>query len=141
MLNMKKKAGSLNTTDTLIGEESHVEGNIVSQASLRIDGRITGDIECAGDLTLGEKAEIFSNVKARNIYNAGVIHGSITSKGMLNITNTGKVFGSITVSCLSIAEGGILQGTSKMSEVSKAKSEPTDFKPKLQKVEKTVAEA
>ncbi|CAM3626495.1 bactofilin family protein [Marinicrinis lubricantis] len=114
MLSKKNKEMNPNQTDTLIGEGSTVEGNIKSQAGLRIEGKVTGDIECTGDVTIGEKGSAHSNIKARNVINAGTIEGSVESKGTLNVTSTGKVIGDINVSSLIIAQGGIFQGSSTM---------------------------
>lgn len=109
---MKSKHSGI--IDTLIGEGTIVEGNLRTKSSIRIEGRIDGDIECAGDVTIGELGTVCSNIQARSIVNAGVIQGSVHAKEMLTITKTGKVYGSIQVASLYIAEGGILEGTSRM---------------------------
>jgi cytoskeletal protein CcmA (bactofilin family) len=141
MLN-NKKAKSQRTTDTLIGDKSRVEGKIISQASLRIEGQVTGDIECAGDITIGAAGIAYSNISAQNVYNAGTIHGSVTTKEKLTIANTGKVFGSIAVGTLNITEGGIFQGISKMNSTSpSSKEEAQDLKPLLHKIETPAAAA
>lgn len=99
---------------TLIGEGTIIEGNLRTQASIRIEGRIDGDIECTGDVTIGEQGTACSNINARSVIAAGTIEGSIRVKEMLTITKTGKVYGHIQVPVLHVAEGGILQGTSRM---------------------------
>jgi cytoskeletal protein CcmA (bactofilin family) len=141
----KSKELNPNSTDTLVGLGSTVEGNITSKASLRIEGQLLGDIFCEGDVTIGEKAKLLSNISARNVYNAGQIEGSIQTRGVLTITPTGKVAGDINVKSLSIAEGGIFQGSSKMVTIPETPvndrdkpSEPDrlDRKTHLQKVEK-----
>ncbi len=138
MLNRKKSGLNAGKTDTLIGEDTLIEGNIQSRAGLRIEGRIMGDIECAGDVVIGEKGVTHSNVVARNVVNAGTINGSIHAKEMLTITETGKVYGSINVASVIIAKGGLFQGTSRMenkpAESERKKQE--DGKPALSKVEK-----
>jgi cytoskeletal protein CcmA (bactofilin family) len=103
-----------NMTDTLIGEGTIVEGSITSAASLRIEGHVTGDIHCTGDVTIGEKGLAASEITARNIINAGTIRGAVKTSGKLTITSTGKVHGNIHVAKLVIADGGAFEGTSKM---------------------------
>jgi cytoskeletal protein CcmA (bactofilin family) len=114
MFKNKKKTMNPNITDTLIGEGSQFEGRIKSEASVRVEGSITGDIECAGDVTVGEHGIVKSNINARNIIIAGSVHGNILTKGVLKITSTGKLFGNTTTASLMIDEGGVFQGTSKM---------------------------
>lgn len=122
MFKGKKKQINPNITDTLVGEGSHFEGRIKSEASLRIEGMVTGDMECTGDVTVGERGIVKSNISARNIIIAGSVHGNIMSKGILKITATGKLYGNTTTASLMIDEGGLFQGTSKM-EVKSTSSE------------------
>lgn len=104
-----------NTTDTLIGEGSTFEGRIRSEASLRVEGHVNGDIECEGDVTIGENGEARSNITARNVTIAGKVYGNVTTKGLLTITATGQLYGNTMSQSLVIAEGGVFQGQSKMN--------------------------
>lgn len=119
------------TTDTLIGTGTTIEGKLQSNASIRIDGMVRGDIQCKGDLYIGEQAVLHSDVQAANIYHAGKIHGTVTTNGTLHITESGKVYGDLDVMKIKIAEGAVFEGTIIMrnAEDSKqvnaqAKSEP-----------------
>lgn len=112
----KSKQPDVTKTDTLIGEGTTFEGKITSQASIRIEGRVIGDIVCQGDLTVGEGAEIQSNVQARNITIAGQINGDVTAAHKLAITASGKLFGNATSDTFTIEEGGIFTGSSMMKQ-------------------------
>ena len=114
----KEKETDINpdTTDTIIGESSRIEGNVYTKASLRIEGQIEGDIETEGDVTIGKQGEAVSNIQARNVLNAGIIRGSVQTKGELTITESGKLIGDIQVASLSIANGGQFHGTSTMDQ-------------------------
>jgi cytoskeletal protein CcmA (bactofilin family) len=114
MFKGKKRPINPNTTDTLIGEGTNFEGRIKSEASIRIEGHITGDVECTGDVTVGEKGSVKSNISARDIIIAGTVTGNIVTKGKLTITSTGSLHGNISATSFIIDEGGIFQGTSKM---------------------------
>ncbi|NBI28467.1 polymer-forming cytoskeletal protein [Chengkuizengella sp. YPA3-1-1] len=102
-----------NKTDTLIGEGSYFDGNIKSEASIRIDGKIVGDIHCEGDVIIGENGVAVSNITARNTTVVGKIEGNVETK-KLQISSTGKVHGNISISILSIEDGGKFEGSSKM---------------------------
>jgi cytoskeletal protein CcmA (bactofilin family) len=114
MFKGKKASINPNTTDTLIGEGSVFEGRIRSEASIRIEGQITGDIECTGDVTVGEKGIVKSNISARDVIIAGSVHGNVVTKGKLTITSTGALHGNTSAVAFIIDEGGIFQGSSKM---------------------------
>lgn len=110
-------------TDTLIGQSTVFEGRIKSEASLRIEGQIIGDIECIGDVTIGEMGFAKSNITAREIIIAGKVQGNVVAKGTLNITSSGQLTGNATTKSLVISEGGIFQGSSKMDSKSEAKAD------------------
>ncbi|WP_409342388.1 polymer-forming cytoskeletal protein [Paenibacillus sp. MBLB4367] len=103
-----------NTTDTLIGEGTVYEGKIKSEASVRIEGQMIGDVECQGDVTVGEKGSVKSNLSARDVVIAGSVNGNVTAKGKLTIRATGRVFGNVQAAAFVIDDGGVFQGTSKM---------------------------
>jgi cytoskeletal protein CcmA (bactofilin family) len=125
MLN-RKKQGKIDpaTTDTLIGEGTSLEGDIKSQASIRLEGRIKGNIECEGDVIIGEKGEAISDISARNVTIAGSVFGNVTTTEKLTITSIGRLHGNACPKILVIEEGGVLMGTSQMnSEVAAASEE------------------
>ncbi|OXM85157.1 bactofilin family protein [Paenibacillus rigui] len=122
----KKSKRDSFATDTLIGEGTLFEGRIKSEASIRIEGQITGDVDCAGDVTIGEHGVVKSNVIARNVILAGHVHGNVLCKGKLTIRSTGKLYGNTTAQSLIIDEGGVFQGTSKMDNGSVSNPDPSN---------------
>lgn len=114
--NKRKMKFDPNMTDTLIGEGSQFEGHIRSEASIRVEGDIKGDITCAGDVTVGEKGSAHSHIKARNIIIAGTVTGNVEASGKLTIKATGQLMGNMAALELSIETGGVFQGTSSMNQ-------------------------
>jgi len=115
MLRNKKRKIDPDTTDTLIGEGTVFEGKIRSEAGIRVEGRIVGDIECTGDVIVGEKGVLYSNIHARHVELAGSVHGNVTAQGQLTIRSTGKLYGNLTAQRLNIEAGAVFQGSSKMT--------------------------
>ncbi|MCD1259594.1 polymer-forming cytoskeletal protein [Paenibacillus athensensis] len=113
--NAKPRRIDARTTDTLIGESTIFEGKIVSEASLRVEGQLVGDIECAGDVTIGENAVLQSNIHGRDVIIAGKVRGNVHTKGKLVVTSSGLLVGNIEVRSFVIEEGGVFQGMSTMS--------------------------
>jgi cytoskeletal protein CcmA (bactofilin family) len=109
-----KKTMDPNMTDTLIGEGTHFDGKIKSEAGIRIEGHLTGDIQCRGDVTIGEKGVANSHIHARHVIVAGHVTGNITASGKLTIKASGQLHGNLSAHELSIEPGGVFQGVSKM---------------------------
>lgn len=109
-------------TDTLIGEGTIAEGKLLCEASLRIEGEYRGDIDCKGDIIIGECGVARSNIVARDVTLAGKLFGDIETKGRLIITSSGYLSGNVTAHTLIVQDGGIINGTCLMEE------KPADLK-------------
>lgn len=105
---------SVGDTDTLIGHGTEMDGHLKSEAGIRIDGTFTGDIDCKGDLVIGEKGEANSTITARDVTIAGKVRGDVHTRGKLVITSSGQLHGDSYAATLIVQEGGVLNGSSKM---------------------------
>ncbi|NIK70307.1 MULTISPECIES: polymer-forming cytoskeletal protein [unclassified Paenibacillus] len=124
---MFKDNKRVSATDTLIGLGTHIEGKLVCEANLRIEGEHSGDIECLGDVIIGENGMARSNITARDITIAGKVYGEVTAKGRLTITATGQLTGSLSAQGIIVQDGGMLNGTCHMerqTERTRPLSEP-----------------
>ncbi|MMZ67244.1 Polymer-forming cytoskeletal [compost metagenome] len=101
-------------TDTLIGQGCVVDGKMDCESNLRIEGKFKGEIQCKGQVIIGETGEATSDIYGADIVVAGIVIGNITTKGRLMITSSGEVKGNVSVARLVIAEGGLLSGTTTM---------------------------
>ncbi len=101
--------------ESLIGSGSSVKGEIQSKGTLRVDGLVEGDMT-ADWVVIGEKALIKGNVTARGIVVGGRVEGNLRAKEIVEIRNKGQVYGEISTSKLTIAEGGIFEGRSSMQK-------------------------
>lgn len=119
----QSKKIDLNQTDTLIGQQTVIEGNIDTKASVRVEGKIRGDIICDGDCTIGEKGLAESNIQARNIFVAGEVQGDITANEKLIIHKSGVLHGNATTQSIVIEEGGKFFGSSLMKTTVKSHEE------------------
>lgn len=100
-----------NKLEALIGSNSEFRGDISAQGTLRVDGKITGNI-IADSVILGDGASVTGNIKARCVVIGGRIDGNIDAEELVEIKHTGKLYGDIHTRKLSVAEGGIFEGRS-----------------------------
>ncbi|QYR20596.1 polymer-forming cytoskeletal protein [Paenibacillus sp. sptzw28] len=121
---MFKENKRLTATDTLIGQGTQIEGKLTSEAGIRIEGEYRGDIECSGDVIIGECGIAKSNIKARDIIIAGKVFGEIVTKGRLTITASGQLHGNVTAHTLLIQDGGTFNGSCRMERAQEAKARP-----------------
>ena len=91
-----------------------IEGNIVSHEDLRMDGTIKGDIKTTGCLILGKDSNVEGNILAAEAEVAGLITGTVESKGSLTIRATCKIFGDIITRSLNVESGSSFNGRCKV---------------------------
>jgi len=100
--------------DTIIGAGTLFVGEIQVKGTLRIDGRVEGKVICSGDVVVGESGAIEAEVRARAIKLGGTLKGNAYASGILELVNTGKLYGDIEVGKLVISDGAVFQGQCKM---------------------------
>jgi cytoskeletal protein CcmA (bactofilin family) len=109
--------------ESTIGPKTHIKGDVQGDGGLRVDGIVEGAIEITGNLVVTESAKIRAEIKANNISVAGAVQGNIVAT-RVEILDTGRVWGDLTVKSLLINEGAYFRGQTIM---------PQDLKPpKLQ---------
>lgn len=102
--------------ETVIGPSVRVDGNFRGQGNVIVEGILHGSVKTDKDLIVGPSAKISANAAAANAKISGEVRGSLTIKGMLELTSTAKVFGDIKTETLSVAPGAILHGKCEMSK-------------------------
>jgi len=113
---MFKKKGTPPAVDTLIGEHTVFTGNIETEGSMKILGKIEGDIRANGDVHVEASAHLHGQIFGASIYIAGQVTGNVTARGLLHLQSTARMFGDIEVTSMVTDEGAVLQGNCRMVE-------------------------
>ena len=95
---------------TSIDASTELEGKLRCKQTLRIDGRIKGEVECEKTVLVGEGARIFASITADEVQIAGVIEGDITARRKITLQRTAVVIGDLTTPGIVIEEGAKLKG-------------------------------
>ncbi len=99
--------------ETVIGPNAHFRGDIMSEGGVRVDGIFEGNIETTGNLVIGESAKVIANIDANNVSISGAVKGDIAGN-RVEILETGRVWGDMTVNSLLLNEGAYLRGQTTM---------------------------
>jgi cytoskeletal protein CcmA (bactofilin family) len=105
-----KKTVETSSVDTIIGSSASIEGNISLENSIRIDGKLIGDINCKSSVSVGEKGYVKGDIFAENVSVSGIVEGCIKCSGLLEISAGGKLVGDVDVSSISIGDGALFRG-------------------------------
>jgi len=90
---------------TFLGKGAQFKGIISFEGTIRIDGRLEGEIHTKGTLVVGEHAVIEGDVSADVVINGGRITGNIVAAEKVQLLSTGVVLGTIKTPLLSVEEG------------------------------------
>lgn len=117
-------------TETVVGKDTLIKGNVVSKGVLRIEGKVEGEIEHAGDVIVGEGGTVTAKVKATRLSLAGNISGDVEVDNRIELAPSARLSGDVKTAELIVAEGAMLNGAVEMKEQEKttgkaAESEPT----------------
>lgn len=116
---MKENSDKINlnnyTITTIVGNDTVVEGTIITKSSVRIDGTLIGGVSAEGVVILSKNGKIKGNIMAENIVVAGVIEGNMQIREKVNVEPTGEIYGDITTKSLLIDEESVFQGNCYMN--------------------------
>lgn len=114
-----------------INSDTVIEGTIKAAGNLRIDGKLTGTLECKGRVVVGASGLIEGDIRCENAEIEGTINANITVSELLSLKSSAKVQGDIVTKKLAIEPGATFTGSCSMggvikdisSNAGKAKSE------------------
>ncbi len=99
---------------TILTSGCHFNGKLYCRGSSRIGGKIEGEIVSEGLLIIEEAAVINADVVADEAIIQGVVKGSLTAKGRVELTHTCSFEGNVDTPCLIVHEGAKFNGRAKM---------------------------
>lgn len=102
-----------------LGKDTEFEGKFSFTGSVRIDGKLTGEIFSNGTLIVGESAIIKSQIHVADMIISGEVHGDIFAENKIELNVPGKLFGNIQTPKLVLEEGVIFEGNCKMKDLGK----------------------
>lgn len=100
--------------NTIIGKDTKMIGEIYSNGSIRIDGKVEGKIEAKGSLTIGPTANVKADIKSIDATISGVVNGNIVVENKLELLNKSQVKGDIITKVLCVEIGAKINGNCNM---------------------------
>jgi len=95
---------------SLISSDITIEGNLIGDGELQIDGTVKGDVKVA-KLTIGDTGHVEGTISAEVVEVRGRIIGALSAK-QVRLYGTAYVDGDITHEQLAMETGAFFQGRS-----------------------------
>jgi cytoskeletal protein CcmA (bactofilin family) len=99
----------------ILSSDVEIKGSIKFVNELTIDGKIEGEINSPGVLTVGENAEIKGEIKTKSVTVLGKVHGNITVEERCELKSQASLHGDLRASRLVIEDGATFVGKSEVT--------------------------
>jgi cytoskeletal protein CcmA (bactofilin family) len=113
MFGVGKKSTSARI-DTIIGQHTHLQGDVSFSGGLHVDGRITGNVvaEAGTDavLTVSELGRIEGEVRVPNLVLNGAVVGDVHASERVELAPQAKVTGNLFYHLIEMAMGAEVNG-------------------------------
>jgi len=116
MLGQGKKSKTASAkVDTIIGQQTRIEGDVHFSGGLHIDGRIKGgviaDSSSGSVLTISEHGSIEGDVMVPTVILNGSVTGDVRSADRIELAAKAKVDGDVYYNLIEMAMGAMVNGS------------------------------
>jgi cytoskeletal protein CcmA (bactofilin family) len=112
----KDRGGQSEEIVAFLGKGTEFKGMITYDGTIRIDGKVEGEIITQGTLIVGESAVIQAEISAGSIICGGKITGNIQAHQKVHLLSKAVLSGSVTTPNLIIDEGVSFNGRCEMNK-------------------------
>lgn len=119
----------------LIAAGTVVEGKLRTQGSIRVDGKVVGEVNAAQNVSIGNSGEVEGNITAKVVTIGGRIKGSIVAQEKLVFESKAVIRGDIRATKLVIDEGAVFDGKCMMGEEAKPMPNLVELKPDVRRAD------
>lgn len=109
--------------DTLIGRQTEIQGTLRVVQSVRIDGKVIGNIEASKEnaitVVIGLEGEVQGDVIASRVIVAGKVAGNIDAHERVELMASALVQGDVKYGSIAVEHGARLMGLLLQVDVSK----------------------
>ena len=111
---------------TSIDATTQLTGKLRCKDTIRIDGRLKGELQCEKNVIIGEAAVVEASITAQEIIVFGEVKGDVVAKRKITLESSARMTGDLSTPGIVIEEGAKLSGRLVIgAESVAAKSETT----------------
>jgi cytoskeletal protein CcmA (bactofilin family) len=111
----KKSKGASTKVDTIIGQQTRIEGDVHFSGGLHIDGQVKGGVIAEADstsvLTVSEHGSIEGDVRVPTVILNGKVTGDVRSAERIELAAKARVDGDVYYNLIEMAMGAAVNGS------------------------------
>jgi len=107
----RKSSRPANATGySVIDDQLSIAGDMNTEGTVRVDGRVEGTLHRADTLIVGVNGAVIGDVEAREVIVGGTLVGTVTVAGRVEVQASATVQGDIRAEAVLFHEGGTVNG-------------------------------
>lgn len=122
MMRREKVTRDVGDIKAFLGEGTEFRGILNFQGTIRVDGRVEGEVLGEELLIVGEDGVIQAEVEVGSLIAGGKIEGNIRARRRVELLASSTVIGNIITPCLIVMEGATLNASCDMGDLDQAES-------------------
>lgn len=110
------RSGPAENAISIIGPGMQIEGDVVTDGTVRVEGTIRGSIRAAKAVVLGKSGEVAGDIITQDAVIGGRVVGTITAESRLELQGTCTIEGEVRAAAehIMLHEGARFNGNIKM---------------------------
>lgn len=102
--------------NTVIGKDSNFTGKVEVSSSLRVDGKVKGEIVSQETVVIGPTGVVEGNITSKSCVIAGRVIGNVSAPDKVELQAKSLLQGDLKTKGLVIEQGAVFQGSCTMRE-------------------------
>jgi cytoskeletal protein CcmA (bactofilin family) len=115
----KDKAGQAASSDSIIsiiGPGMRIVGDVLTDGTVRIEGRVEGSVTAAKAVVVGQEGSVSGDLRTQDAIISGTVDGTLVSESRLEVQASARIEGEVRARRLQLEEGAVMNGTVAMGE-------------------------
>lgn len=101
----------MKAAESIVGQGLVIEGKIEGNGSIRLLGRLKGEVAVTGDVTVDPDGAIEGHVRADRVRIAGHAEASIVAQSAIELTGSASVLGDVKAPTVQVTAGARIRGS------------------------------
>lgn len=115
-MGMRKLRHKVSAPAAILGKDFVITGDLKGTGSIVVSGQVKGNGDIEGLVELASTAVWEGNIRTDDVIIGGTVKGDVYARGTLEITGSARIFGNVSGTRVSVAQGAILDGTMKIHD-------------------------
>jgi cytoskeletal protein CcmA (bactofilin family) len=95
---------------TVIGESLRIQGTLISNEEIVVNGELSGQLQMNHRLTIGAKGKVEAGVQAKEVIIAGTVKGNVDAAERITLRAGANLVGDVKTAGIVIEDGAYFKG-------------------------------